>query len=106
MAKVNANGDVFPVGEYGTCVAQEWTHHKNGDYGSSKICHAPGVYIEEIYEMSQPGYQNIRIRCICADHGSETTYCCIKCRKLMYDWSPTHTKNECNINIVRNVMDI
>ena len=89
------------VGDFGFCQA---TIYRQGEYAFFP-CGNPGVYIEEKYEMQQPGYFSTRIRCVCAECGSESTYCCIKCKVILHEWSPKHSEFDCNSSIVKHVMN-
>jgi len=97
---MNNNNDTFPkIGEFGFCTAMD--HGKEWN-----VCKTAGVFIEEHYEMSQPGHIGTRIRCVCAEHGSESTNCCIRCGVILHEWSSTHTKTECDNHVLNKVMNL
>lgn len=87
------------VGEFGLCEAMVY----NDEYEFIS-CKEPGVCIVEIFKMFHDHHYK-RIRCVCAKCGAESTYACIKCRAILYEWSPKHTESECNENIVKNIMN-
>ena len=89
------------VGDFGFCQA---TVYRQGKHSFSP-CGKPGVYIEEIYEMSQPGHAGVRIRCVCANCGAESTHSCIKCRIILHDWSIKHIESECHLNTIKAVIN-
>lgn len=98
MMAVDLNGYAFPViGNVGKCVVVEETSIPLVE------CEKLGVYL---IELCNDDTHRIRIRCVCAEHGAGTTYCCIKCRKILHDWSPIHTSDECGLSVVENVMGL
>ena len=88
-------------GDFGFCEAMIYDCIEHGYHR----CNKPGVFIAEIYEMSQPGHMSIRIRCVCVNCGAESTYSCIKCRMTLHDWSSKHSDQECQSNIIKVVID-